>query len=321
MKTETCGNCGCAFSWDNNTLFGNSPKTEWFSYICPECAREKTAQARHEESEREAERRHQERINYESQSSSTLDTISSGDRQEFERQKKWDESPLKRRFFRWWNNLSSEEKSEYDLKNIVLKFCRLPHTYTPEPKIDIVDSTVLAVWIVSIFLVSNQYITKLDFVLFVVISFIPLVLILILVVYPWWRFVPYYKYIDGDLDILKNELRVRPKKGLNIAASVTVDPSKEVANYSAADLLKISSFVSANPKDLDSRLQLARVLNKSDDFESAMIHLLEIVRINKNWKDGIAKKELLAIFKSLEDKSPYIGIVNKYRTLLARTLY
>lgn len=63
MKTETCGKCGCKFSWDNNALFGNSPATEWFSYICPDCARENAAQDRHEEHEREAERRHQERMN------------------------------------------------------------------------------------------------------------------------------------------------------------------------------------------------------------------------------------------------------------------
>jgi len=65
VKTETCGKCGCAFSWDNNALFGNSPDTEWFSYICPECSREKAAQARHEEHEREAERRHRERTELE----------------------------------------------------------------------------------------------------------------------------------------------------------------------------------------------------------------------------------------------------------------
>lgn len=60
MKIETCGKCGCTFSWDNSALFGSNPGTEWFSYICPECSREKTAQERHDEHEREAERRHRE---------------------------------------------------------------------------------------------------------------------------------------------------------------------------------------------------------------------------------------------------------------------
>jgi hypothetical protein len=62
MKVETCGECGCRFSWDNTALFGGSPATQWLSYICPDCAREKAAQARHAEQERETERRHQERM-------------------------------------------------------------------------------------------------------------------------------------------------------------------------------------------------------------------------------------------------------------------
>jgi hypothetical protein len=66
MKKETCGKCGCSFYWDNTALFGSDPSTEWFSYICPDCAREKAAQARHEEHQREAERRHSERMEAES---------------------------------------------------------------------------------------------------------------------------------------------------------------------------------------------------------------------------------------------------------------
>ena len=69
MKVETCGKCGRRFSWDNDALFGGSPDTEWFSYICPECSREKAAQERHDEHEREAERRHRESMTYDDERS------------------------------------------------------------------------------------------------------------------------------------------------------------------------------------------------------------------------------------------------------------
>ncbi len=78
MKTETCGKCGCKFSWDNTALFGGTPAFSGLSYKCPDCAREMAEQARHDERERAEENRHRERMDAETLRHSVNSASSSG---------------------------------------------------------------------------------------------------------------------------------------------------------------------------------------------------------------------------------------------------
>ena len=79
----------------------------------------------------------------------------------------------------------------------------------------------------------------------------------------------------------------------------------------------LSARVTSNPEDLDSRLALAGALAARKAWREAMDQLLEIVRRNKEWKDGEARKQLLAIFTLCPDAS----LVSDYRRKLASAIY
>ena len=51
--------------------------------------------------------------------------------------------------------------------------------------------------------------------------------------------------------------------------------------------------------DTDIRFRLAAVRLLADDPEAAVRHLLEIVRIDPGWRDGLARHALLAVFDTL----------------------
>jgi len=76
--------------------------------------------------------------------------------------------------------------------------------------------------------------------------------------------------------------------------------------------------VAANPADLDSRLALAGALAARHDYRAALEQLLEIVRRDREWKDGEARKQMLAIF-SLAADDP--GLVSEFRKKLSSALY
>jgi putative thioredoxin len=51
--------------------------------------------------------------------------------------------------------------------------------------------------------------------------------------------------------------------------------------------------------DSETRFRLAAVRLLADDPEAAVRHLLEIVRIDPGWRDGLARQALLAVFDTL----------------------
>ena len=54
-----------------------------------------------------------------------------------------------------------------------------------------------------------------------------------------------------------------------------------------------------NPFDLDSKINYSKILFNENNFGECIDVLLEIYKINKEWKDGYAKKQLLSIFEHL----------------------
>ena len=54
-----------------------------------------------------------------------------------------------------------------------------------------------------------------------------------------------------------------------------------------------------NPSDLDSKINYSKILFNENNFGECIDVLLEIYKINKEWKDGYAKKQLLSIFEHL----------------------
>lgn len=76
--------------------------------------------------------------------------------------------------------------------------------------------------------------------------------------------------------------------------------------------------VAANPSDLEARLGLAGALAARQAWREALDQLLAIIRENRDWKDGEARKQMLAIFNLAADRPE---IVQEYRRKLAASLY
>ena len=79
----------------------------------------------------------------------------------------------------------------------------------------------------------------------------------------------------------------------------------------------LAARVSSNPDDLDARLSLAGALAARKAWGEAMDQLLETIRRDKDWKDGEARKQLVAIFTLCPDAS----LVSDYRRKLASAIY
>jgi len=80
---------------------------------------------------------------------------------------------------------------------------------------------------------------------------------------------------------------------------------------------ELSARVEANPADLDARLALAGSLAAHKAWREAMEQLLEIVRRNKAWRDGEARKQMVAIFNLASDDPDLVG---EYRRKLGSAL-
>jgi putative thioredoxin len=76
--------------------------------------------------------------------------------------------------------------------------------------------------------------------------------------------------------------------------------------------------VAADPGDLDARFNLAQRHAAERRYREAMEELLAIVRRDKTWRDGEARKQLLALFTLAADEAE---LVSKYRRELATALY
>lgn len=79
----------------------------------------------------------------------------------------------------------------------------------------------------------------------------------------------------------------------------------------------LTASVAADPANLEARLALAGALAARKSWREAMDQLLEIVRRDKAWRDGAARKQLLAIF-SLAAAEP--DLVSEYRRKLGSVL-
>jgi putative thioredoxin len=109
---------------------------------------------------------------------------------------------------------------------------------------------------------------------------------------------------------------VRPDADLDArAAALKQAIAFARASGSAEDL---AARVASNPADLEARLALAGTLAARKSWREAMDQLLEIIRRNKSWRDGEARKQMLAIFNLAAAEA---DLVSEYRRKLAGVLY
>jgi len=87
---------------------------------------------------------------------------------------------------------------------------------------------------------------------------------------------------------------------------------------SGGDEGRLREKLAANPGDHGARLALAGAYAGKKRYREALDELLEIVRRDKDWKDGEARKQALNIF-NLAGGQP--DLVSEYRRKLASALY
>ncbi len=76
--------------------------------------------------------------------------------------------------------------------------------------------------------------------------------------------------------------------------------------------------LAAAPNDLETRFLLGQVLAAASKYEEALTEYLDIVRRDRTFRDGAARKAMLDIFDLLGSDSP---ITNHHRSELAKVLF
>lgn len=76
--------------------------------------------------------------------------------------------------------------------------------------------------------------------------------------------------------------------------------------------------LAADPKDLQARIDLGRLLSASGRHEDALALLLDAVRQDRNYDDAAARKTMLDIFALLGREDP---LVDRYQRELSRLLF
>ncbi len=87
---------------------------------------------------------------------------------------------------------------------------------------------------------------------------------------------------------------------------------------SGADEGRLRQTLAADPADHRARLALAGAYAGKKRYREALDELLEIVRRDRDWRDGEARKQVLNIFQLAEDQPE---LVSEYRRKLASALY
>lgn len=80
---------------------------------------------------------------------------------------------------------------------------------------------------------------------------------------------------------------------------------------------ELKAKLAQDPADHEARAALAAVYAANKRYREAMDELLEILQRARDWKDGEAKRQLLALFNLAEDSE----LASEYRKKLARAIY
>jgi len=85
----------------------------------------------------------------------------------------------------------------------------------------------------------------------------------------------------------------------------------------AAPREDLEARIGANPADLEARLTLAALALVTDDYVGALDQLIEVLRLDRGFRDGLARSSTLAVLSLLGDQD---ALADRYRRQLASIL-
>jgi putative thioredoxin len=112
----------------------------------------------------------------------------------------------------------------------------------------------------------------------------------------------------NDLPRAEQTLALAPTSKANSAPIASARAALELARKGAAsahaDIDKLRKEIADNPGNLQAHFDLALALNAKRDREGAMDELLTIIRRDKAWNDGAARKQLVEFFEAWGPADP-----------------
>lgn len=112
----------------------------------------------------------------------------------------------------------------------------------------------------------------------------------------------------GDLERAEQTLALVPPAKANVASVASARASIELARKSAesakVDLAPLMQAIEQNPNDFQSRFDLALALNAKQDRQGATDQLMEIIKRDRAWNDGGARKQLVEFFEAWGPEHP-----------------
>ena len=104
----------------------------------------------------------------------------------------------------------------------------------------------------------------------------------------------------GDLVRAEQTIGLVPPDKRNAASVTAVRALLELARKAegAGDTAELEARVKANPADHQAQIDLAAALGARGDKTAAVDHLLESFRLDRNWNDQAARKQLIQFFEA-----------------------
>jgi putative thioredoxin len=122
--------------------------------------------------------------------------------------------------------------------------------------------------------------------------------------------------------------RTESDAALQLLDRVGVGPWRQQADRLAAEIrlhhgsgaseAQLRATIATTPSDLDARLLLGRTLAANGQYEEALREFLEVVRRDRAFQDGAARKAMLDIFEILGSEHT---LTSRYRSELAKVLF
>ena len=110
----------------------------------------------------------------------------------------------------------------------------------------------------------------------------------------------------GKIEEARSLLEAVPEKAASDPAIARARSALALAEIApAGESSELEARVAANPDDLDARFELAGALMAQSERDSAADQLLEIVRRDREWNDGAARKRLLQLLEATGLEDPW----------------